>query len=81
MIYDPAASENEKIQSILKTARSLKREYVRVTYYLFNRGTYVAHSEGVLISIRKDRIVLYRTDKQNRGISLVHVIAIEEAKP
>lgn len=85
MIYsDNPASDNENIQSILKKARTLKREYVRVTYFMFNRVTYgtcVAHSEGILKSIRKDRLVLYRTEKQNRGIPLEKVISIEEAKP
>lgn len=82
MIYsDPSASENENFQSILKKARSLKREYVRVTYWQSNRGVCVAHSEGILSSIRKDRIVLYRVDKQNKGILIQNIIAIEEALP
>lgn len=76
----PAVTE-KKTDAVKNLARTLRREYVRVTYYMFNRGMYVARSEGILSSIRNDRIVLYRTDKQNRGIPLEKVISIEEAKP
>ena len=80
-VQDIPAVTEKKTVAIKNLARTLRREYVRVTYYMFNRGMYVAHSAGVLTSIRNDRLVLYRTDKQNRGIPLEKVISIEEASP
>ena len=80
-VSDEPAAPKKNPDAIKNLARSFRREYVKVTYYMFNRGMYVAHSEGILTSIRKRRIVLYRTDKRNKGISLEHVIRIEEARP
>lgn len=82
MIYsDQPESENEKIRTILKRAKSLRGEYVRVTYWQAGVILYPAQSEGILTSVTGRMIRLYRVNKQNRGILIQNILAIEEARP